>query len=105
MTHPKLFQLGQMRHALDFFNLVVAHVERPELGLRCKLMLRNSAVLGQRTLLSSPSIFVNPLWLKYSSSRLTSASRPSSLVMRFDCIDRILSEVNVSRFYLVSPLP
>lgn len=60
------------------------------------------------TFVSRPSILVKPLWLRYSSSRLTSTSSPCIRVIRFDCSDRILSEVNVDRFCSLQhaiPLP
>ena len=55
--------------------------------------------MTERTLVSKPSIFDTPLWLKYSSSRLSSPSSPSILVMRLDCNARIFRRLSVLRFY------
>lgn len=50
------------------------------------------------TFLSKPSILVRPLCERYNSSRLTRFSRFSIFVILFDCMDRILSELNEERF-------
>lgn len=53
----------------------------------------------KRTLLSKPSSFSMPLWLRYSWVSSVSSSRPSSFVILFDWRDRILSFFRVSRPY------
>lgn len=60
---------------------------------------RPKSVFKTRTFCSRPSILDRPLCDKYSSSRLMRCSRFSIFVIRFDCSERILSEVNVDRFW------
>lgn len=67
-------------------------------GSEATLLLWECIATFALTFFSSPSIFFSPLWLRYSSSRLTRSSRFSSFVIRFDWSERILREEKVERF-------
>jgi len=66
------------------------------LSFSCKYNMKRSNLLPKRgddlsklTFFSRPSSLVNPLWLIYNSSSAVKPSKPSSLVIRFDCMERI----------------
>lgn len=99
-AHPELLELGEMRHVLDLLDKVVTYIEGRQVHLQRRAISVSSAMLdgkAQLTLFSNPSILVNPLWLRYSSSRLTRQSSPSSLVIRLDWMERILRFTKDSR--------
>jgi hypothetical protein len=94
-----------MQNVLDLGYLVACNIQdfQSQLQARHAQLIRQvfNTALERLTFFSSPSILSMPLWLRYISWRSANSSRPSSLVMRFDWIDRILSFFKPCRFYTI----